>query len=204
MQPDPILPYARPADPRGPITARGAAAVACRLIALWLFAQSVQGVVSALGYLLSSAVNRSSRSADVYFGLVGLIVVIGPVTAGWLLWASADRIARRLVPDDAIIGPVGELQLQPLMTVGLVMVGVSTAAQAIHGLVGAAVLASQRHTSFALWWHDESWLRASASDGVLLTLSAWLIFGGRGLADFVRRARTAGHPPRPTDHPAAE
>ena len=196
MQPDPILPYARPADPSAPMTARAAATIGCRLIAVWLFGQSAQGTVVAIVYLVTSLL--SVRGYQVV--LVSLAVALAPLAAGCLLWSAAGWIARRVVPDDAVIGPVGGHDLRSLITAGLVMVGASTVAWAVHDLTGAAVLASQTHVSFALWWHDVNWLRAFAANCVVLGVSAWLIFGGRGLIDLVHRARTAGQPTPVADH----
>ncbi len=194
MDADPILTYARPTDPEVPVTARGTATIVCRLIAVWMLVQSAGQMVAAIAYLVLSFLDRRAwqgRRSDVW---VSFVVVLGPVTAGWLLWSTSGWIGRRVVPDDAPIGPAGGPDVRPLMTVGLVMAGAWTAALSIRDLIGAAVMASQNHVPVAQWWQDTNWLRAVASDAVGLGLSAWLVFGGHGLAHPIQRARTAGHP----------
>ena len=197
--PEPVIDYAqRPAA--GPVAQdasiplRQLAAVACKLMAVWLMAgvaasviTGVWQVVNAVSYLAST---RRSAPDLIPIALAGLTVV-GPIVAGVALWRLADRIAWRIAPVDAAV-PTGIGQ-QGLLSIGLAMAGVVVGASAARDGVALVAYMVLEHPT-GDWLHNGSFVHQLASALTGLGLAVWLVLGGRGIARVVVMARTAGHP----------
>ena len=201
MEPEPILDYAAKAGRSLPVgeapvlTARQLAALACRVIALWLLAWTLEDVIAVFYMAVTSITSINARNAAYFVGpFLGLLALSLPVAAAAYLWVRSDRMAARMVADDAAAVPAGGPGYPGLLSVALTVAGAAVAVPAIRSLVSAIAYMAQKHSDFAVWWHDPYWLSEFFSAAVGIALGAWLLFGGRGIANLIVWARTAGHP----------
>ena len=204
MTPDPVLDYGhnqhRPPATNQVVSLRRLASLACKLIALWLFSQSAGQVMVVVGMVVGSVTSNLSGSRGLWAGemaapVVTLVIAAGPIMAGVFLWVRADRLAARMVADDTSALPVGYgVGYEGLLSIGLTVAGAAVVVPVARDLATAVVYAARAHTDFFGWWHDPYCVRSFWSAGVGLGLSAWLLFGGRGIARLIVWARTAGRP----------
>ena len=209
MAPDPILDYANKVGPSVPVgvqtvlTGRQLAALACRVIALWIFAGTVEQAVSLVYEVvvafgaLGSRGSWTRQPTDLAFGL---LLIAGPLATGTYLWFGSDRLATRMVPDDAAAVPAGGPGYKGLLSIGLAVAGAIMLSSAVRSLAGAVAEMSLSHGRFADWRHDPFWVRQFWSGMAGLAVTAWLLFGGRGIANLIVWARTAGRPVEPPAH----
>ena len=190
------------------MTAHQLAQLACKLIAVWVGAQVVQQWIGtaylAVEETLYNVGRRGPPSRTFLAPMVTLVLFALPIAAGVFLWVRSGWLAGRLVGDAADATVPGGPGVERLLSVGLIVAGAAILVPATRDLAGAAAVAANSHHNFSDWWHDAYWLRAFWSAAVGIGLSAWLMFGGRGLAHLIVRARTAGHPaPPPVVDPPA-
>ncbi len=199
MDDEPILDYdaknSRPL-PVGEVpvlTSRQLAALACRVIALWLVVGTLADMAGVAVEAVTTVTTINTRNAAYFAGpFVGLVALCLPWAAAAYLWVRSDRMAARMVPDDAAAVPAGGPGYPGLLSVALTVAGAAAAVPAIRSLVTAIAYMVQKHSEFAAWWHDPYWVRQFCSSGVGIALAAWLLFGGRGIANLIVWARTAG------------
>ena len=188
------------------MSARQFASLACKLIALVMFAMSAQGVFATVGLVVIAIVNAVGRNGlspyNVNAAMLDLVLVIVPIGVGLFLLWRADYLAAKLVPDEAAPGPAApgpaDVTLaQRFLPLGLTIAGAVLTVTIVRDLVTTLVITGRSHTGFDQWWHDVGFVRAFWSDVAGIALSAWLMFGSRGIARLVGWARTAGTPAGP-------
>ena len=169
------------------MTQRATAKIACRCMALWFFAQAVIQAVPVVLLLVSSAFIVDRGRGQLLGALLSAAMPVVLLHLGALLWLMSDGIARRMVGDQAADEPVTPLDVRSATSVAAVAIGLLLAIPAIQGLVSAAYLAIR---------YDEAYRQASAypeallGSAIQLAFSLFLIFGSRGIANFIHRART--------------
>ena len=179
-----------------------------------MFAMSAQGVFATVGLVVIAIVNAVGRNGLSPYNVNAamLVLVIVPIGVGLFLLWRADYLAAKLVPDEAAPGPAAPGPAAPgpaapgpadvtlaqrFLPLGLTIAGAVLTVTIVRDLVTTLVITGRSHTGFDQWWHDVGFVRAFWSDVAGIALSAWLMFGSRGIARLVGWARTAGTPAGP-------
>jgi len=172
------------------MTKRELAALACKVLALWILAKGVQDIVYVLMILRDMVVDVGDYGiartllSIALFSLPGVV----PIVFAVIVWKKADSLAGRMVePDEG--QPVSyEISGNGLLAIAIVAIGVALLVFAIPDLVGAA------WTWFA-WSEASPWprnpaplLRAIAK----MIVGLWLIVGTRRIVRVLAKVRTIG------------
>lgn len=175
------------------------ATLACKVLALWLFANAVVVGVS-VGPTLVSAVLSIFGPSGFQHTPLSMVVWTGFPAAGYLamglfLWFRAASLAGRMVTDDPAPATRADITAEGVMAVAFAAVGVFVVTRVLPGIawglyqrVGDPRPVGGRGSQPALW-----------PNAIGLGLGLWLLLGSRGIAEVVRRLRRAGQKP---DEPA--
>ena len=107
---------------------RTVAALACRIIALWLAVNVVMQTISAI-ILTDGRVGSLGQ----FWGVIGTQAVVA-----WILWITATNLAGAMAPDE-LASPRATRSMVDVHAVGLSIVGVVLVAEAIPSLVAVAI-----------------------------------------------------------------
>jgi len=176
------------------MTRRELAAMACKIMALYVALSAltwiVQFAISAipaiwemivLGFTYSRASPVITMSAYLVSAVVGAAV----------LWCGSDYFARRMANDDHT--PVTSEAWDPetCLSIAMAAIGLSVAIDSLNRLVyfmpeinRIAALSGDLNA-------DPRWWIEIFATVMTLSIGVWLMFGSRGLARFVRWARSA-------------
>jgi hypothetical protein len=179
------------ADPRC-MTRLEIAELACRIMALWVFAQCALAIVPAI--MLPFLAIFQHRLLD---GLLGsgasLLVPLGELAFGVLLWRKARAIARRMVLQDPTPVVTAAIDSTSLMTVAFTAIGIyalwSTSDEFLRRIAGAFYMAQAQGLEHAAFWTDTRWKVGFIGTLGSLAFGLWLLFGSRGIVRFVQRVR---------------
>jgi len=174
------------------MTKRELAALACKILALWVFYVCIR----VLGYLILPFVGTPS-GWTVEGVLRQIVLVVGPSLGVFvfalLLWKGADRLAGQMVDDDPT--PIGfaKVDYSGLLTVAIMVLGVVLVTVAIASIISSVM-------SAALYRQIEKKelpLRGveygvELSQIINLLVGMWLILGTKRIVRFLGRARTMG------------
>jgi hypothetical protein len=171
----------------------GMAFIACRVLAIWMFAVAVQGLGSimlALGQLLDSAIAGRVRMPAL--GLAALPAILWGVM-GMICWVKAASLGRTIMDgghDPQIVG--AGFDAGAVLEVALIAVGVFALSEGVPSLVNAAyrqIIASQNYSGPAAP-HASPIETGLAAALIHCGIGVWLIVGSRGLTRIIQRART--------------
>lgn len=186
-----------------PMTRLEIAVLACRVLALWMFAQ-VAIAAPSLAFLLAMAIHNAFGSLEYRWD--ELIVVahmtlptVGVLVVGLLFWYRAGRLARRMVSDDPTPVTRPDLTRDDVLAIAFTATGVFTLVPVLRELAGSVIPMVRGDYPSSQWWSNAGWQASFWSSIVGLAWSLWLIFGARSIARFVRWARDVA--PRKDDHP---
>jgi hypothetical protein len=171
------------------------AKLACRILAVWLFCQTVvqlYGVVLFMLFgireLFSDRANWTFLAGSAGVGLAGL----GYAVIGIILWWQSGRIAGRMVSSDPAPVTAANLDQNGAMSIAFCAVGVLLAGQAIPEMTRPVYAMVREYLDYQQvfsinYFEIKFWTNVGQ-----LALALWLIFGACGLANLVRRMRTLG------------
>lgn len=177
------------------MTRREIAVLACKFLALWMFAQGVLYGTSTV-VLAIATVGGLFTDRDAQWRLLAMLAYTGVpalcvLVAGIVLWKMSGRLAGRMVSDDPTPVTREDISAESVMSIAFAAVGVFVLVPVLRGLAGSLVgLVRGDHTLSD--WADASWHRNLWSSIVGLAFALWLILGSRGIVKVIRRYRTAG------------
>lgn len=179
------------------------ATLACKILALWLFAQAVILGVRVGPTLVSAVLSvfgpRGFQDAPLWMVVWGGFPVLGYLAMGLFLWFRAAGLARRMVTDDPAPATRADITEEGVMAVAFAAVGVFVLASVFPGIAWSLYQRSAARDSVGVYRPGGEWQPALCSHAIGLGLGLWLLLGSRGIAKVVRWARRAGHKP---DQPA--
>jgi hypothetical protein len=167
------------------------ASLACRLLALAMFAMAAAVAIPFLAGTLST-----SPSLWTMLLFTAGFAVLG-VAGIWLLfavyyWQRADVLARRMVDNDP--EPVSALNFtsDDVLAAGCRIVGIVTLIQALRiaaDLAAVAALSQSEVYGSAVFVHLPSQLLKAGTEAAI---GGWLLFGARGIVNFLISTGRAG------------
>ncbi|MHC4563021.1 MAG: hypothetical protein ACYS8X_09645 [Planctomycetota bacterium] len=185
------------------MTKRELAALACKILALWVvyrgilwLSVSVLSVFYWIVEMCSSGFHYVPMSE--WSGRYGVFSVLpGIVAIGFalLLWKKANSLAARMVADESAPPNLASADANSLLTVAIVVLGVVLIVLSLPVIVTTLIWpffvrevpdAGSRWDS--VYWHQSFWAPI-----VRITLGLWLVCGTRGIVRILARARTMGH-----------
>ena len=177
------------------MTRKEIAALACRILALYLFVRAGLHLVNVVHMPIAVAVGMLDNTfvmANLYsllFAVGGLVVPAAAyITFGLLYWFKADALAARIVSEDPTPVASPALDRWGAMTIACVTVGLFLLVRSL-GDLAAAIVAATADVEDVVLWRQRRDLWGSI---VKALLSVWLIFGSRGIVRTIRKLRTAG------------
>jgi len=141
-------------------------------LAVYLVVSSLSSIPSAMGQILSLGI-ASAEEAAMALAIILLLVVLFALLPGLWIISRRDRLAKAWFVDDR--DSQVSVEPQPLLAVGLVLIGVSTL---IAGLVTGAVAVSQIPITGSTTIAVSTFVQA----GVHLVLGVALIRGSKPLS----------------------
>ncbi|MEX2213733.1 MAG: hypothetical protein WD768_06375 [Phycisphaeraceae bacterium] len=188
------------------MTRREIATLACKILALWMFAQTALLFGSVIVVMVISLFGLVFRVDGLdWQTLFAAVVLAGPAIATLIvslfLWRKAPSLANRMVSDDPTPVTRDALDSHMLMMIASVAVGLFLLVPSLRNLAGSVFEVLASPFSFADWWETPHWRADFISSLVGLILSAYLILGSAGIARAVHRLRNAGTIHHPDEHP---
>jgi hypothetical protein len=178
----------------GCLTRQEIAQLACRVVALWVFAiflYEFYGVLALIVVQMATAreYGGGPRWTEL---LVSGIFPLGHLLVAGLLWAMSRWIARRMVGDDPSPVLHVSIRAEDLTAIAFAAVGVFIFVSAMKDLGGMIYL--QTREPDAHIWQTPQWLAKFWGNATGLVLAIWLLMGGRSIVRFLR---SFGGPERP-------
>ena len=175
------------------------ATLACKILALYLFAEVVIVGSSVIFMLILTIGGLFSHSARGWDDLLGAAVMGIPTAATALaalfLWIRAEALAARMVSDDALPVTATDLSADTVMAVAFTAIGVFTLIPVLRDLAGIVFRAVSGPYPFSESWRSASWHAHFWSCLLGLALSLCLMLTPRGVVKAVKWAREAAKKP---------
>jgi hypothetical protein len=169
------------------------ATLACKILGLWLFAQTVLlaitfllGVIGVLGSFINENAHLWVQVSSV--AATGLILVAYFATSWWI-WVKAPQIAKHMVSADQ--SPVTSLAMtqQDVMTIAFPIAGVCLFLPPARELSRIFVEVFFQSSRFSAFWSSVEWHARFWSAVLEMALALWLIFGARGIVRLILSMR---------------
>jgi hypothetical protein len=168
------------------------ATLACKILALWMFAQAVTYLAAIIPTLIALMGRMFSYPPlgwrDFDSLVLPLQLLAGQVAVGLVLWFKAEWTARRMVSHESTPVAGSNITQADVMAVAFCAVGVFTlipALQSVARQIAGLVMGTYRSPSEVLG-SPSFW-----SSVLVLAVSLWLIVGSHGVVRLVLWARSA-------------
>jgi hypothetical protein len=174
---------------------REVASLACKILALWLFAQAAVQVAAVVIHVIHEIYWAAIGDAAYGWGEFSAVIYSAPAVimfaVGLFFWRGARWLAGKMVADDPAPVTASSLTQDSVLSVALAAIGVWLLIAAVRGL--ASNLAVTAGTTQQSDWLSGIYLsEALWSYGLALAFALGLIFGSSGISRFILRARRAG------------
>ncbi len=167
------------------------ATLACKIVAVWMFAQTVLMAYMVVNMFVSQLIgvigNDRVATELVDAGFASLHVLV-PLLIALVLWFKAGALAARMVSDDPAPVTRPDLTQEAVLAIALTAVGAFALISVLRPMATSIIHMSLVEET----WASPRWQGVFWSSMIGLALSMWLIFGSRGIARFVLWVRTAG------------
>ena len=177
------------------MTRQEIAALACRIIAVWLFCQaalSIYGVVVLAGLLIPDFISRGYDSRLLAGTAVSGLMGLGSALPGAFLWWKSGRIGIRMTSADPTPVTSSNLDRKTVLGIAFTAVGAFIALQVIPDIIRPLFFVVGGDATFDDLWSNAEWQARFWTNMAQLALSLWFVFGSRGIANMVMRFRPAG------------
>jgi hypothetical protein len=173
------------------MTKREIAALAFRVLALWVFAQSATGlsiVATGLVSLLSGAFGKMDQPSVLYGIAIGSVPPIVLFAMSAFLWTKADAIAIHLYSDEDTVQPSqGDAPATTdLLAIAFASIGMYILVLAIPEFSSHLAKPLIADVSLREVWADSGWRLIFWTKLLQVALGVWLMIGMRGIARFVK------------------
>jgi hypothetical protein len=166
------------------------AELACRLMALWLFAQVALGLTPLL-VLLPGLLFERGLDASLGVAFAGALLPLGSLIFGVFLWRGSHAVARRLVHGNPSPLVTRRFSRQDLMAVGFAVIGMyavwASAERMLHAAVRAIYMAHQLRIEVAKFLNNADWMADFLGNLAGLAFGLCLLLGSSGIARLARR-----------------
>lgn len=192
--------HTEPAEDRVPqrsdcMTRLEIAELACKILAVWIFAKAALSIGPLLTFLFTvvfGQVPSGGFSSLAYSAMIPL----GELIVGGLLWISSSALARQMVWDDPTPVVRTDLNREQWMSIAFSVVGIYAvwaSSDALFRYVGRLFfIVRQFGADYA-----NLWLELDSHGNIVgllgsLAFGLWLLFGSRGIVRIVQRVRGEG------------
>lgn len=170
------------------------ATLACKILALWSFAQSLllsTGIILIMIAIVTEY-TESARWSGLTAAMGSGAIPLGMFGLGLFFWFGANRLASRMVSNDPT--PVTHVDLTPEDCLGIALsaIGVFIMVPVVRDLGATLVQISLDEFTLSQWWASASWQANLWSSIMGLGFAIWLIVGSRRIARFMLWLRKAG------------
>lgn len=175
---------------------REIAALACKIISLYLFVQ-VLSLSGAFVFLFMGGLSALSgkdhfRGFDLVATAMAVVPAVAYLVAGIVLWRKADGIASRMTSEDPTPVTRTDITGPGVMMIALVVVGIFVLITGLRSIVNSLVLFA-RYKQYGEYTGRDLVLMPKLWSGVLgFVIGLVVILGRRGLTNLLYRVRTAG------------
>jgi hypothetical protein len=180
-------------DNESNMTRREIATLACKILALWMFAQAaffIAGVIlMAIISVAAIFTNRGFRWDELVGAAVTGVPALGMLVIGLYFWFRAGRLADRMVSDDETPVTRPDITQADVMAVAFSAVGVFTLVPVFRDLAASFIRIAEDEYRFSEYWASANWQARFWSSIIGLAFALWLIFGSRGIVRVVLWAR---------------
>ena len=153
------------------------AALACKIIAIYIFFKAFLYVGQLIYVIVSIIAGRDMKVVD-------FIPAVILVLLGLLFWNSANWLASKMVSSDP--SPVGftSIGMDGLLTIAFAVFGAYAIVNGLSVVASQVILLGYQDERFyAMRWET------TVTALVWLAVGLWLMFGSKGLAKFVLKMR---------------
>jgi hypothetical protein len=168
------------------------AVLACRILALWLFAEVVTNMSSLLLLVPAVLFGQGLREA---FGAAGIMpfFYIGTLIAAIFIWKKAPYLARRMVDDSSVPVRTVNMDQQNWMVLACTAIGLYALWNSSYGLAQklSQIIYFSRQYGFEnadllgnINWMSDLWAQLGS-----LAFGLWLLLGSRGVVRLIQRLR---------------
>ena len=168
------------------------ATLACKILAMWVFAQAallIVNVVMMIIFALGNFHSGVSRSTDLAEAAVTGLPAVGAVIVGILLWSYAPQLASRMVSAGSETVTRPDLDHEAVLSVAFAAIGLWLLIPALRDVASIIITVAFGKLPLFEYWQDSRW-QARFWPPVLETgLSIWLIVGTRGIVRLVLMLR---------------
>lgn len=188
------------------MTRREIAKLACKVIALWLFAQAATMAFYLLGGLfglimLLFGVYGASQG---FVYMMGTLPALGPLIVGVILWKRADRIAPHIADDNPSPVTRDDLSYPLILRLAVIVVGLFLLIPGFQGIVRQMGILLIDPGSAKLFFSDTQWLIETAAVVLGLALACWFILGSRGVLRLIQSLQKYREKPLTDDEDQSE
>jgi hypothetical protein len=177
---------------------REIAALACRILALWLFTQAATSLVTTIVEVvtlfniwddITRGANQSGISAP--FGvLLGMSPTLVMIAIGVLLWKKADSVASRMVSDDPAPVTSAQATREDLLGVAYSAMGMFILASSLPELgrtIAQLLAADGVGLQNQQLWQNGAWQGRFWGELTQIAIGLWLLLGSRGIVRALRK-----------------
>lgn len=168
------------------------AILACKILAMWVFAQAallIMDVVMMVIFALANLHSGVSHSTDLAQTAVTGVPAVGAVIVGVLLWSYAPQFASRMVSagPEPVTRP--DLDHEAVLSVAFAAIGCWLLIPALRDVASIIFTAAFGKYPLFEYWQDSRWQARFWPPVFETGLSIWLIVGTRGVVRLVLMLR---------------
>jgi hypothetical protein len=171
------------------------AELACKILALWIFAQAALGITPVLLFCFVAFFQHSSGSVFAAV-TVSALMPLGFLFVGVLLWKKAEAIARRMVGSDPTPVVRTELDAKGLMSIAFAAIGLyavwASSEDLFRKIAQVFLIVHEQGIDRANIWGNINWNASLLGTLGSLAFAVWLLLGSRGIVRIVQRIRGNG------------
>ncbi len=178
------------AEPTG-MTRLEIAGLACKILALWLFAQAaylLSAFAVSLTVLVGAILSRQGvQWQDLLSFSVTGIMPLAMAVVGVFIWLRAEMLASRIVSDDPTPITSSNATYESMLAIAVTAVGVFTLAGLMRDATKYVVVVSRGELPFEKLWQRPDFLGLVVG----FVFAIFLIFGARRVARLALRTKSA-------------
>ena len=169
--------------------------IGLKLIALYFFMTYVLYGINAITYLLNTR-EYSNEPVDIgalFFTMPMVLMVVISI----LLWIFAGKVANCFVGEEESVEITQSVNYDKVQSIGFSIVGVFVVANALPDLVGCIYQIAETNKMGMDYYGI--YIEKTISVGLKCIIGIWLILGGRGIVNILKKVRGGGNNEEPEE-----
>jgi len=173
--------------------------IGLRLIALYFFMTYVLYGINTITYAMAYLLDTREYSNEP-FDISALFLIMPMalmVAISILLWVFAGKVANCIIGEDESVDITQSVDYDKAQSIGFSIVGVFVVANALPDLVGCIYQIAE--TIKMGMDYSSIYVEKTISVGLKCIIGIWLILGGRGIVNMIKKVRGGGNNENPEE-----